>query len=116
MKIYVLILHYSNYFTAALLILSNAESFYRIENGKGNEDSQETDLEGIKEPKKSAIKVMRKKLPDLELRGRLWELGCYEKKGVLHCSGRKLTLLKTVIYYANIYLTLRMFMRGNDEE
>jgi hypothetical protein len=98
------------------LVLSNAESFYRIENKEDNKDSQETELEGIEEPMKSAIKVMRKNLPDLELRGQLWELGCYEKKGVLHCASRKLTLIKTIIHYANIYLTLRMFIRGNDEE
>ncbi len=65
---------------------------------------------------KSAIKLMRKNLQNLELRGRLWELGCYKKKGVLHCASRKLTLFKTIIHYANIYLTLRMFIRGNDEE
>jgi hypothetical protein len=98
------------------LVLSNAESFYRIENKENNRDSQETDLDGMEEPMKSAIKLMSKNLPDLVLRGRLWELGCYEKKGVLHCASRKLTLIKTIIHYANIYLTLRMFIRENDEE
>ena len=34
-------------------------------------EQQETDLEGIEEPMKSAIRLMRKKLPDLELRRRL---------------------------------------------
>ena len=57
--------------TAAFMILSNAESFYRIENEKDNKNSQETDLEGIEEPMKSAIKLMRRKLPESELRERL---------------------------------------------
>ncbi len=105
-----------NNFAAAYLVLSNAEMSYRIENKDGNRDSQETELDKIEEPMKSAILLMRKNLPDLELRGRLFELGCYEKKGILHCTSRKLTLLKTIIHYANIYLTHRMFIRGNDEE
>ncbi len=87
-----------------------------IENKDGNRDSQEKDLDKIEEPMKSAILLMRRNLPDLELRGRLFELGCYEKKGVLYCTGRRLTLLKTIIRYANIYLTLRILVRGNDEE
>jgi hypothetical protein len=98
------------------LVLSNAESFYRIENKEDNRDSQETELDGMEEPMKSAIKLMRKNLPDLELRWRLWELRCYEKKGILHCASRKLNLIKTIIHYANIYLTLIMFIRGNDDE
>ncbi len=98
------------------MILSNAESLHRIENGEDKKDSQDTDLEGIEEPMRSAFKLMRKKLPDLELRGRLWELGCYEKKGILHCVSKKLTLIRTIIHYANIYLTFRMFVRGGDEE
>ena len=53
------------------MILSNAESFYQIENEKDNKNSQETDLEGIEEPMKSAIKLMRRKLPESELRERL---------------------------------------------
>ncbi len=105
-----------NNFTAAYLILSNAETSYQIENKNDNRDSQETELDRIEEPMKSAILLMRKNLPDLELRGQLFELGCYEKKGVLHCTSRKLTLHKTIINYANIYFTLRMFVRGNDEE
>ncbi len=99
-------------FTAAYWVLSSTESSYRIE----NRDSQEKDLDNVEEPMKSAILLMRRNLPNLELRGRLFELGCYEKNGVLHCKGRRLTLLKTIIHYANIYLTLRMFIRGNEEE
>ncbi len=101
-----------NNFTAAYWVLSNAESSYRIE----NKDSSEKDLDSVEEPMKSAILLMRKNLPTLELRGRLFELGCYEKNGVLHCPGKRLTLLKSIIHYANIYLTLRMLMRENDEE
>ena len=92
------------------MVLSSAESSYRIE----NKDSSEKD--NVEEPMKSAILLMRKNLPTLELRGRLFELGCYEKNGVLHCTSKRLTLLKSIIHYANIYLTLRMFMRENDEE
>ena len=101
-----------NNFTAAYWVLSGVESSYRIE----NKDSSEKDLDDIEEPMKSAISLMRKNLPTLELRGRLFELGCYEKNGVLHCTGKRLTLLKSIIHYANIYLTFRMFMRENDEE
>ncbi len=101
-----------NKFTAAYWVLSNAESSYLIE----NKDSQEKDLDKIEEPMKSAILLMKRNLPNLELRGRLFELGCYEKKGVLYCTSRRLTLLKTIIHYANIYLTLRMLIRGDDEE
>ena len=105
-----------NSFTAAYLVLSNAETSYRIENKEENRNNKEKELNRIKEPMKSAILPMRKNLPDLVLRGQRFELGCYEKKGVLHCASRKLTLLKTIIHYANTYLTLRMFVRGNDEE
>jgi hypothetical protein len=101
--------------TAAFLILSNAESYYWIENGKDNKNSQETDLEGIEEPMRSAIKLMRKKLPDLELRAKLWTLGCVEKDSTLHCVSKKPTFFRTIIHYVNIYLTLRMFVRGGYE-
>ncbi len=101
-----------NNFTVVYWVLSSAESSYQIE----NRDSSEKDLDNIEEPMKSAILLMRRNLPNLELRGQLFELGCYEKNGVLHCTGRRLTLLKTIIHYANIYLTLRMFIRDNDEE
>jgi hypothetical protein len=103
-------------FAAAYLVLSSTESSYRFENKVGNKDSQKKDLDKIEEPMKSAILLMRRNLPNLELRGRLFELGCYEKKGVLYCTGRRLTLLKTIIHYANIYLTLRILISGNDEE
>ena len=92
------------------MILSNAESFYRIENEKDNKNSQETDLEGIEEPMKSAIKLMRRKLPESELRKRLWELGRVEKDGLLRCLSKKLTFIRTIIHYANIYLIFRMFL------
>ena len=98
------------------MVLSNAESSYQIENGENNIYNQETDLKGIEKPMKSAIKLIRKKLPDLELRRKLWDFGCYETKSTLHCTGRKLTLLRTIIHYTNICLTLQMFFRGNDEE
>ncbi len=98
------------------MVLLNAESSYQIENGEDKKYNQETDLKGIEEPMKSAIKLIRKKLPDLELRRKLWDFGCYEKKGTLHCTGRRRTLLRTIIHYASIYLTLQMFFRGNDEE
>ena len=104
--------YFKTIFTAAYWVLSSAESSYRIE----NRDNSEKDLDNVEEPMKSAILLMRKNLPTLELRGRLFELGCYEKNGVLHCTSKRLTLLKSIIHYANIYLTFRMFMRENDEE
>ena len=76
-----------NNFTAAYWVLSSAESSYRIE----NRDNSEKDLDNVEEPMKSAILLMRKNLPTLELRGRLFELGCYEKNGVLHCTSKRLT-------------------------
>jgi hypothetical protein len=112
----VFLLPFYNNFAAAYWVLSSAELSYRIENKDGNRDSSEKDLDNIEEPMKSAILLRRRNLSNLELRGRLFELGCYEKNGVLHCTGRRLTLLKTIIHYANIYLTLRMFVRDNDEE
>jgi len=42
-------------FTAAFLVLSNAELLNRIKNIEDNRNSQETELNEIEEPMKSAI-------------------------------------------------------------